>query len=209
MIQWVLPRVVSCAVLREFMASPAGKGEDGGSSDVSRSIEILQSRQVISGRRHPPSHAGRSFDVVKWKVGRVTLGAKSCENPRAGDVPQARKGVGLLEQLLCSGSAASPWIAASVCCDGSLAVIQPLWVHATSGDPAMNEREAPSQSSPSVSVHPRLAGDVVASVRTSFIDKEGSCLSAWASSPLMVIALFREWVGRRDTSLASLSQQAP
>ena len=45
----------------------------------------------------------------------------------------------------------------------------------------------PSQASPSVSVHPRLAGDVLASVRASGFEREGSCHTTHATS-LMVAA---------------------
>ena len=31
----------------------------------------------------PPAHIGRSFDVSRWKVGRIAPGAKSCEDTRS------------------------------------------------------------------------------------------------------------------------------
>ena len=94
-----------------------------------------------------------------WKVGRSAPGAKSCEDTRSTtelsnrfwDVPQIWKGARapfgrrrrcpgyVFERLLCPGSSASPWFAASCCRDGLLAVIQPLWLQKTSKFPSMLE----------------------------------------------------------------------
>ena len=102
----------------------------------------------------PFSQTDRSFDVSRRKVGKVALGAMSCENPRStkfssncvSDVPQvgevpyalfSRKRQNrrcpdrVLKKMLCPGNSASPWLAASCCRGGSLAVIQPLWVQKT------------------------------------------------------------------------------
>ena len=90
----------------------------------------------------------------------------------------------LLETLLCLANSASPWFAASCCSDGSLAVIQPLWLKKTSEFSSLLEkgatadagafptRQCPHHSGkallrPYGSVHSHLAGDVYASVRVS------------------------------------------
>ena len=52
-------------------------------------------------------------------------------------VPQIQSPGCVLGRLLCPRSSASPWFTASCCRDGSLAVIQPLWVQKTSEVPSM------------------------------------------------------------------------
>ena len=78
----------------------------------------------------------------------------------------------------------------------------------------------PSQSSPYGSVHPPLAGGVVASVRASGVEEDGSCVTAFATSPMLVgrDRSFRNWsvyqdrgprwVGSHGPALASMAQQA-
>ena len=181
----------------------------------------------------PIAHAGRSFDASRWKVGRIAPGAKSCEVTRSAtelanrswDFFRVCKGARAasgrrcrnrpclgraFQRLLCPGSSASPWSAASCCRDGSLAVIQPLWVQKTSEVSSIFEGVAathtcahstsnactsvgrqcstthPSQSFPYGSIHPHLAGNVHASVRASGAEKEGSCPTACATSPILV-----------------------
>ena len=130
-----------------------------------------------------------------------------------------------------AGSSASPWFAASCCCDGSLAVIRPLWVQKTAEVPSMFEGVAapptcahttnsagtrkgrncstphPSQSSQHGSVHFHLAGDVHSPVRVVGVEKEGSCPTACDTAP-MLVGKGPGWVGPCETTLASLSQQA-
>ena len=79
------------------------------------------------------------------------------------------------QRLLRSGSSASPWFTASRCRDGSLAVIQPLRVQQTAEESSSYGR-----------VHPHFAGNVHASVRVSGIEKERSCPTACATSPMLV-----------------------
>ena len=55
-------------------------------------------------------------------------------------VPQIQSFGCVLGRLLCPRSSASPWFTASCCRDGSLAVIQPLWVQKTSEVPSMVSR---------------------------------------------------------------------
>ena len=79
--------------------------------------------------------AGRSFDVSRWKVGRIAPGTKSCEQH---DVPHICKGARVpsgrrrqnrrclgcaFQRVLSRGSSASPWFTAFCRRDGSLAVI--------------------------------------------------------------------------------------
>ena len=146
----------------------------------------------------PFGHADRSSDVSRWKVGRVALEAKSCANPRsttvlsnrAWDLPQVCEGTiassgrthrnrrcpgRVIEKLLCPGNSASPWFAASCCRDGSLAVIQPIWVHKTS-----------EVSSTCGNVRRLLAGDVHSPVQAFCVEKEGSCHPAPATAPMLV-----------------------
>ena len=82
------------------------------------------------------ANADRSFDVSKWRAGRVAPGAKSCGNPRCTtdlstprlDIPQGCDGAcapsgqrrrnrqrpgRVLKQLLCPRNSASPWFTAS------------------------------------------------------------------------------------------------
>ena len=104
----------------------------------------------------------------------------------------------------------SPWFRASCCRDGSLAAIQPLWVHKTSKVPSMFEgvvtahtcarstssactslgrhcnTTLPSQSSLYGSVHPHFASKVHASVRASGIENERYCATACATCPVLV-----------------------
>ena len=100
----------------------------------------------------------------------------------------------VFERLLCPGSPASQWFAASCCRDGSLAVIQETFevssmfegvaathpcAHPTSNAGTSLGRHCrtthPSQSSSYGSVHLHFADNVHASVRASGAEKEGSC----------------------------------
>ena len=77
----------------------------------------------------------------------------------------------------------------------------------------------PSERSPQGNVHPHLAGGVHSPFRASGVGKEGSCLTACDTAPTLVgrDLSFRswsvyqglQWVGPRETALASMSQQAP
>ena len=72
------------------------------------------------------------------------------------------------ERLLCLGFPASPWFTAS-CRDGSLAVIQPLWIQSTAGkSSALSSSDAHGPN--------KIAGK----------NKEGSCSVVCASSPMLV-----------------------
>ena len=86
-------------------------------------------------------------------------GRKSCEDicsttelsNRSGDVPQIcktsarsgrrrrnRRSPGcVFERLVCPGGSVAPWFTASYCRDGSLAVIQSLWVQQTAEESSM------------------------------------------------------------------------
>ena len=113
----------------------------------------------------PIAHAGRSFDVLRRKIGGVALGAKSCKNPRSktelSDCPRIMSQIlaemhtssgrrrrnrwclgCVIQRLLSLGSPASPGFPASCCSDGSLAVIRPLWFQITSEVSSMLERMA-------------------------------------------------------------------
>ena len=120
--------------------------------------------------------------MVEWKVGAVTPQAKSCENhrsaaelpDRAGDFPQMWKGARShwLERptstTTCSPTRPIAFHHGSqplAAFDGSLAVVQPLWVQATSGVPPMIEPVAGTlawttqrtiRSSLSQTIHPSL-----------------------------------------------------
>ena len=168
----------------------------------------------------------------------IELSNRACDTPPLCKGTRAPSGrtrrnrrclVRLLEQLHCLGSSESPWFAASCCRDGSLAVIQPLWVQETSRVPPRLDWVAgnhpcahpmsnactslgrhfntthPSQASPSVSVHPRLAGGVLASVRASGIERDGSCRTTCATSQ----DRGPHGVGPHGRALVSVSQQAP
>ena len=111
-----------------------------------------------------------------------------------------------LQRLLYPESTTIPYFAASCCRDGSLAVIEPLWVRETSGFPPMSQRVdtsytcahptnnadtslgrscstvLPSQSSPSVSVH----RGILTSVRVSGIEEDGFCPTPRVTSPMLV-----------------------
>ena len=93
-----------------------------------------------------------------------------------------------VQGVQCPGSSASPWFTVSGCHDGSLAVIQLLWVQKTSEVPSMfgwrqltpaRTRRALHQSCDSV--HPHFAGDVQC-VRASGIEKDRYCPTACATS---------------------------
>ena len=110
--------------------------------------------------------------------------------------------------MLCPGSSASPWFTASCCRDGSLAVIQPLWVQQTV-----------EESCSCGSVHPHFAGDVHVPVRVASIEKEGSCPNACATCPMLVGrdrssrngSTYQDrsprWVGLHGPTQASMGQQ--
>ena len=197
------------AKLRESKASPLAERRTGGDQRRKRATAGAEVRTGGFWTTTPPfAHADRPSNVAKWIVGRVTLGAKSCEKPRgamemsncAWDVPQrcmrvpapywlkTSKSGCLLKRLLCQGDSTLSCFAASCCRDGSLAVIQPLWVQEASRFPPMSERVATtytcahptsnadtslrrnlstvhlSQSSPSASFHLPLAFGVLALV---------------------------------------------
>ena len=134
--------------------------------------------------------------------------------------------------MLCLGSSASPWFTPSCCRDGSLAVIQPLWVQQTAevpwlfggvatahtcAHPTSNAQGRhcniahPSQSSSYGSAHPHFAGDVHASVRASGIEKEGYCPTACATFPVLVdrdrsfqnLSIYQNWIPRRVSPCVS------
>ena len=79
----------------------------------------------------------------------------------------------------------------------------------------------PSQSSPYGSVHPHLAGHEHASVTASDVEKEGSCPTAYATSPLLAsrdrgfrhCSVYQDkdprWVGPRETSSQQAHGHAP
>ena len=57
---------------------PAGKAEEGGSSDVSGANAGAETRTSGFWTRTPPfAHDDRSCEVAEWKGGMVTSGAKS------------------------------------------------------------------------------------------------------------------------------------
>ena len=93
------------------------------------------------------------------------------------------EGALVFQRLLCPGSSAAQWFTASCRRDGSLAVVQPLWVQQTA-----------EASSACGSVHPHFAGNLHAYVRASGIEK-GSCPTACATSPMLVgrHRSFRNW----------------
>ena len=116
------PKVLSCLknvavsqsleeLAREFarvQGQPAGREEDSETSDENGPSTCAEVRMGSVWTTTPPfAHSGRSFHVSRWKVGRIAPGAESCEDSRST-------------------------FAASCCRDGSLAVIQPLWVKKTS-----------------------------------------------------------------------------
>ena len=141
--------------LREFKASRLAKMRAASRAEV---------RTGGFWTTTPPfAHAGRSFDVSRWKAGRVAPGAKSSATDtshHAWDVPQICKGARapsgrrrrnrrspgrVLERLLFPARSASPWFAPSCCRDGSLAVIQPIWAQESSEAPPMSEGVAVTQ----------------------------------------------------------------
>ena len=146
----------------------------------------------------PPSRSGFSPDVPKWNVGRITLQANCCEATHSATkssvcswpVPQMCKGALALhlvkdvevnkcpscvsERLLCHGISISPWFTPSCCRDGSLAVIQPLWV-----------QRIAKESSSCGSVHPHFASTAHALVRVAEIEEESRSI-ACATSPTLV-----------------------
>ena len=95
----------------------------------------------------PFAHADRHFHEAEWEVGRVTPEAKSCENNRAWERSSkvynsaSVEGVEIVGALVAysKDSLTLPWVAASCCRDGSLAVVEPLWVLETSTLAPMSE----------------------------------------------------------------------
>ena len=114
----------------------------------------------------PPSHSRLSPDVQTWKVGSITREANSCEGshtatrssicswpaPQVSEGALAPLGRGrrsfrcpncVSERLFCLRISTSPWCTASCCRDGSLAVIQPLWVQPTAEELSFCGRARP------------------------------------------------------------------
>ena len=120
----------------------------------------------------------------------------------------------VLKKLLCPRNFALPWFTASCCSDGSLAIIQSLWLQKTSeissllvmvaaahasacptgnANSNLGKRYVtthPSQTSPNSNVHVHLAGDVHASVRI-LVDKllPHSRQEIWRIKSVISIAL--------------------
>ena len=191
----------------------------------------------------PCAHAGRAFDVSRWKgVGgknrswsehlrernyRTALGTflkleKERAVPLVDDVIDGAPGYAS-ERLLRPGSSARPWFTASFRRDSSLAVIQAVLGPANfraSTDVWRQLTLARTRRDVYVSVHPHFAGNVHASVRASGIEKERSCRTACATSPMLVgrDRSFRNWsayqdrnqrwVSLHESALASMGQQA-
>ena len=137
------------------------------------------------------------------------------------------------------GSSASPWVTASCCVDGSSAVIQPLWFTKLPRSSSMLERETAHAGAYPSSNASTCLGDTAAqltlrnqplmaafmlislvTVRTSGVEKERSCPTADATSPLLVCRdrSIRNWSVHQDRSprwvnlhgpaLASMGHQA-
>ena len=194
-------------MLRELKASPLAKRRAACPATKAGRCRSRSPHRWFPGDDTTPASAGQSFDMSRWKVGRVTHGAKRCEDIRRATEssnrsekdPQVCEGTcassgrrrrnrrcfgHVVEQLLCPGNSASPWFAASCCRDGSLAVIQQIWVLESSEVPPMSEEVAvtslgrhfntthPSQSSPLGSVRLHFAGKVHAYVRTSDCERK-------------------------------------
>ena len=193
--------------LREFKASPLAKEEDGGTSDESLPMPVLKSAWVMSGRRHHRLRMlvdhlmcrdGRSEESLLERRAVRALAARRIIKPLLEDSSKFGKERGpsgrrrrsrrchscVLGRLLCPRSSPSPWFTACCCSDGSLAVMQPLWVQQTA-----------EESFSRGSVQPHFAGDVHASVRASDIEEKGSCSTACATSPMLVgrDRRFRNW----------------
>ena len=116
----------------------------------------------------------------------------------------------VVERFLCPLSSASPWFTASCCRNGSLAVIQPLWTRKLPRchrclkgfrqfTPARTRRAMPASVWEGIATqlahlnHPQMAAFILillvklhASVRASGIEKERSCPTACATSPVLV-----------------------
>ena len=157
------PKMVSCpknvtvsrgwhAKLRECKAQPAGK-EEG--SEVQRRKRASAGAEVRTGyfwTSTPPfSHADRSFDVSRWKLGNVAPASSRYENPRRfiklkwvkervlplfEDVKIEGALVAHSKKLLCPGILHHQ---GSCCRDGSLAVTQSIWAQKTLEVPPMSE----------------------------------------------------------------------
>ena len=179
---------------------PAGKEVDSETSNEGGPrLPLPKSAQIMSKRRHHRLCMLVDYlcDLSRWRVGRIAPGAKSCEDScsstelsnRSWDVEIDGALVVYSNDSFVQG-VPSPWFAASCCRDGSLAVIQPLWVQKTSEVPSMFEGVAtvhtcahptsactslgrhcnithPSQSSSHGYVHPHFAGNVHVTVRAS------------------------------------------
>ena len=70
-------------MLRDFEASSQAMRRTAKPAMKEGPLLVPKSARVVSGRRPPPAHAGRSFDVSSWKVGRKSPEAKSCEGTRS------------------------------------------------------------------------------------------------------------------------------
>ena len=90
-----------------------GKEEDRDTTDENGPLPV------------PKSHTG-------WDVPQIFKGARVPSGRRRRN----RRCLGCaFKRLLCTWISASPWFTASCCRDGSLAVMQPLWVQKTSAVP--------------------------------------------------------------------------
>ena len=134
-------RVSPCqkSVIRCPTPKVAGKEEGSESGDESGPLPVPKSAPMVSGRPHHRfSHTDRSFDVSRWKVGKVDPGAIRYEKPCsttilpecASDVPQVgggacapsgrkrrnrRRHCRVPKSCFAPGNLASPWFTASCC----------------------------------------------------------------------------------------------
>ena len=179
----------------------AGRDEDGGSSGVSRPLPGPNSSPAVSGRRRRALLA--LIDHLMWRTGKLeeslmkravkTLAARRFCQTALGTLLKfvIKRVLPLVENatidgalvahsktLLRPGNSASPWFAASCCRDGSLAVIQPIWVQKTF-----------EESSPYGNVHVCLVGDVHSPVRASGFEREGFRPTACAIAPMLVVVI--------------------
>ena len=163
---------------------PAGKEEDRKTSNENGPLLVPKCARVVFGRRHHRLRVlvdhwmcrdGRSEESLLERRGGRTLAAR--QNYQTALVSFLNF-VQKRQRLLSPGSSASPWFTASCYCDGSLAVIQPLWVqqsHASAfpssdASTCMGRHRGtshPSQPTSNASFHSHLTSNLRASVRAS------------------------------------------